>query len=53
MCVRIYIFNLKTKKTTTKITRRQKAKETKKEKRTSVENLTGYDDIIYEFALYF
>ena len=31
--------------------RRQKAKETKEEKRISVENLTGYDDIVCEFAL--
>ena len=47
MCIRIYIFNLK-KKTKTG---RQKAKETKKEKRISAENLTGYDDIVCEFNL--
>ena len=28
-----------------------KAKETKEEKRISKENLTGYDDIVCEFAL--
>ena len=33
------------------ITRRQKAKETKEKKRISVENLTGYNDIVCEFAL--
>ena len=49
MCIRIYIFNLKTKQKTT--TRRQKPKETKKGKRISVENLTGYDDIVCEFVL--
>ena len=32
-------------------TRRQKEKETKEKKRVSVENLTGYDDIVCEFAL--
>ena len=42
MCIRIYIFNFKKK---------QKAKETKEEKRISVENLTGFDDIVWEFAL--
>ena len=47
MCIRIYIFHLKK----TNKTRRQKAKETKKEKRISVENLTGYDHIVCEFAL--
>ena len=31
------------------ITRKQKAKETKEEKITSVENLTGYDDIVCKF----
>ena len=30
---------------------RQKAKETAEEKRISVENLTGYDNILCEFAL--
>ena len=34
-----------------KITRRQKAKETKEEKRISVEILTGYDDIVCKIAL--
>ena len=29
----------------------QKAKETTEEKRLSVENLTGYDDIVCEFIL--
>ena len=34
-----------------KKTRRQKAKETKEEKRICLENLTGYDDIVCEVAL--
>ena len=59
MCVRIYIFNFKTKQKkqtnketkTTTIIRKQKAKETKEEKRISVENLTEYDDIVCEYAL--
>ena len=50
MCIRIYIFNFK--KTKPKITRRQKAKVTKEEKRISAGNLTGYDYIVCEFALY-
>ena len=50
MCIRICIFNLKTKKTK-KQTRSQKSKETKKEKRIYVENPTGYNDIGCEFAL--
>ena len=45
-----YIFLIK-KKQQKATTGRQKAKETKKEKRISVENLTGYDDIVYELAL--
>ena len=45
MCIRIYIFNLKKNKKT------KKAKETKEEKRISAENLTGYNDIVCEFAL--
>ena len=49
MCIRIYIFIFK--KTKPKITRRKKAKETKEEKRMSVENLTGYNDIVFEFAM--
>ena len=32
-------------------TKTKKAKKTKKEKRIYVENLTGYDDIVCEFAL--
>ena len=44
-CVSEYIFSIKKK------TRIQKAKETKDEMRISVENLTGFDDIVYEFAL--
>ena len=47
MCIRIYIFLIKKNNKT----RRQKAKETKEEKIISVENLTGYDDIVCEFAL--
>ena len=38
------------KKKQSKKTRRQKAKETKEEKRVSVENLTGYDYMAFEFA---
>ena len=52
MCVRIYILNfknIKTKKTTKK--RIQKANETAEEERISVENLTGYDDIVCKFVL--
>ena len=49
MCIRIYIFNLKNKKH--KKIRGQKSKETKEEKIISVENLTGYGDIVCEFAL--
>ena len=49
MCIRIHISNKNNKKI--KITRRQKANESKVEKRVSVENLTGYDDIVCEFAL--
>ena len=45
MCIRICIFNLK------KPPKHAKAKETKDEKRIFVENLTGYDDIVCEFAL--
>ena len=44
MCIRIYIINYIKKK-------RQKTEETKEEKRISVENLTGYNDIVCEFAL--
>ena len=47
MCIRIYIFNLKKQP---KVTGIQKAKETKEEKRISVENLTGYDYIVCRFA---
>ena len=39
ICIRIYISEKKKK-------RRQKAKETKEEKRISAENLTGFDDIM-------
>ena len=49
MCIRIHISNKNNKKI--KITRRQKANESKVEKRVSVENLAGYDDIVCEFAL--
>ena len=47
MCIWIYNFNLKTKK----LQEDKKAKETKEEKRVSVENLTEYDDIVCEFNL--
>ena len=50
MCIRIYIFNFKTK-TKKENKKTKKAKETKKEKRISEENLTGYDDVVCEFAL--
>ena len=47
-CVPEYIFLiLKSHKKA----RRQKAKETKEEKRICVENLTGNDDIVCEFAV--
>ena len=49
MCIRKYIFNFK--KTKPKITRGQKAIETEEEKRISVENQTGYNDIVCEFVL--
>ena len=48
MCISIYIFSSKQK---AKNTRRQKTKETKEEKRISVENLTGFDNIVCEFVL--
>ena len=50
---RIYIFDFffKKKKIRRQITRRQKAKETKEEKIISAENVTGYDYIVFEFAL--
>ena len=54
MCIRIHVSNLKqkTKKAKKKKkNRRQKAKETKEEKTISVENLTGYDDTVWKFAL--
>ena len=49
MCIRIYIFNFTKTKRQNKKTK--KAKETKEENRISLENLTGYDDIVCEFAL--
>ena len=33
------------------LTHKQKAKETKEENTTSVKNITGYDDIVCEFAV--
>ena len=48
VCIRIYIFNIIKKKRTQRL---KKANETKEEKRISVENLTGYVDIVCEFAL--
>ena len=44
MRIRIYIFNLKTNK------KKQEGKKQKREKIISVENLTGCDDIVCEFA---
>ena len=49
-CISEYIFLIKKNKIKIK-TRKQKAKDTKEEKITFVENLTGYDDIVHEFAL--
>ena len=46
-CVSEYIFLISTKKIIT----RQKAEESKKEKRISLENLTEYDYFVCEFAL--
>ena len=55
MYIKICIFNFKKQQQQqqqqTQKTRRQKAKETKEEKTISVENLTGHDDIVCEFAL--
>ena len=48
MCSRIYIFSLKKKN---KTRRQNKTKQTKEGKRISVENLTGYNDTICEFAV--
>ena len=50
MRIRIYVFNLKTNEKKI-VTRRQKAKRSKDKKGISVENLTGYDDIVCEFAM--
>ena len=49
MCIRIYVFNFRNTKP--KIAKRQKAKETKEERRIHLKNLTGYDDIFCEFTL--
>ena len=46
MCINMFLISKKTKKQEDK-----KAKETKEEKRISLENLTGYDNIVCEFAL--
>ena len=48
-CVSEYIFLISKQKQKTR--RQKKEKETKEEKRISLENLTGYDDIVCEFAL--
>ena len=50
MCIKVYIFNFK--KTKPNLSGREKTKEPKEEKRISVENVTGYDDIVCEFALF-
>ena len=47
MCMRRYIFCFKNNT----LAYKQKAKETKEKKRSCVENLTGYDDIVCEFAV--
>ena len=46
MCIRIYVFLIWKKKQTNKKTKKKQ----KKPKRISVENRTGYDDILREFA---
>ena len=53
MYIRTYIFNFKTKKPSKakQNKKTKKAIETKEEKRISVENLTGYNDVVCEFAL--
>ena len=43
--------SLVSKKQNKKAKQKQEAKETKEEKRISLENLTGYDDFVYEFTL--
>ena len=48
ICNRLYFS--KNKEITKKI---KKGKESKEEKKISVENLTGYDDIVCEYAAYF
>ena len=48
-CLSEYIFLISNKNT--KKRRRQKAKETKEEKRISVQNPAGYEDIVSECAL--
>ena len=50
-CLLEYIFLISYKKKQTTATRKKKPKETKEEKRISVQNLTGYDNIVCEFAL--
>ena len=49
VCIRIFFFSKKKKKKKKKKTK--KAQATKEEKRITVENLTGYDDIVCKFAL--
>ena len=46
MSIRIYIFNFQKKNKKNKKTKKEKKKETTEETRISVENLTGYDDIV-------
>ena len=43
--------SLVSKKQNKKTKQKQEAKETKEEKRIFLENLTGYDDFVYEFTL--
>ena len=47
MCINMFLISKKK----TKKQEDKKAKETKEEKRISLENLTGYDHIVCEFAL--
>ena len=49
MCIRIFICNFK--KTKSQTAKRHITKEANEEKRISMENLTGYDDIVCQCAL--
>ena len=49
ICIRIYVFNFKNNRNKNS-GNNTKVKETKEEKRISVESLTGYDDTMMSFA---